>query len=106
EVEGQGFENWGGHASDKVFTPGSEGIRIVLHRLARAKFLVVDAASGAPIERFAIGASAAPPENQDPGLPDMRLRTEEHPGGAAELDAEAGKHAVFVEAPGYMRLQA
>jgi hypothetical protein len=106
EVENQGFESWGGHGSDKVYTPGTNGIRIELHRLARTKFLVVDAESGSPIERYAIGAAEVRPEDQGGSGMDARLETKDHAGGVSELDAEPGKQAVFVEAKGYVRLQA
>lgn len=104
EVKQQGFSDWGGFGSDQRWAPGSNDIRIVLHRLARTRFLVVDAASGAPIERYAIGAAEVNAQDPEGRNSSLDVRVEDHAGGACELDAEAGKCAVFVEAAGRVRV--
>ncbi len=106
EVKQRGFSEWGGHGSDKLYTPGTNDIRIVLHRLASTSFLVVDATSGAPIERYAIAVAEVGPADPRGNDANVRLETQEHPGGRVELAAEPQKHAVFVDAQGYVRLHA
>src|SRR5690606_9439506 len=85
------FEPWGGFQGREVFAPGANGIRITLKRAARMTVAVVDAVTGAAVERFEVSA----------GMHGARLAV--HPGGRVEVSAEPGpKQTLLVHAPGYV----
>jgi protocatechuate 3,4-dioxygenase beta subunit len=85
------FEPWGGRTTSTTFEPGTADLRITLKRAARMTVVVVDAATGAPVERFAVRTGM------------RRAELGDHPDGRVEVAAEPGhERTLAVEAPGYV----
>jgi hypothetical protein len=96
------FEPWGGHASKKVFDPGATDVLVQLKRAVRTTFVVVDAQSGAPIEKYAVGLSVRPdPSSNTTFHSSQELETEPRPKGECTLAADPKRHRVQIVAPGY-----
>jgi hypothetical protein len=108
EVELAGFDAFGLDDRTTLYAPGTSDLRIVLKRSANAltRFMVVDAASGAPIERFGLeierdrGSKAT--RNSWTSYR-ARPQPSHHPGGELELFARPGLDLFTVCAPGFVR---
>jgi len=95
-----------GELDSRRHAPGTDDLRIVLQRSADVltRFVVVDAASRAPVERFGIeigydGVSAS----RSGWRKDARPEPVEHRNGEVELPARPGQDVYTVVAPGYLR---
>lgn len=106
EVQLEGFESHGLGGSSQ-HEPGSDDLRIVLHRSenARTRFVVVDAATGVPVERFGIEIERDQGSAARHGWSDYRAAPtpRHHPGGTVELAARPGLDRFTLQAPGYLR---
>lgn len=100
-----GYLTWGSeHDKSVTYAPGRHDIEVVMRSLPRTRFLVVDAETGAPIERFGLEI------NEDVGSksPGMTFRTgrsptqEQHVGGIAEATGRVGIDQYVVAAEGYV----
>lgn len=97
------FRRWGGHETrGSTFAPGTDDVRIVLERVASMTFAVVDASTGAAVERFSIFAGEVGGYQVE-----HLLERGEFSGGRVELHAApAPQQRVFVRAPGYVPFEA
>jgi len=100
-----GYLTWGDEHDDAVaYEGGRRGIEVVLRSLPRTRFLVVDAGTGAPVERFGLtiladnGSRAPVKVTTGGGPPSQSAR----PGGAAEATARVGVDAYRIAADGYV----
>ncbi|HEV8111823.1 MAG TPA: carboxypeptidase-like regulatory domain-containing protein [Planctomycetota bacterium] len=101
------YEPWGGlGSSGAVFEAGQSDVRIVLKRAARFTFRVVDAGTGAPVERFGIAIERIPTQRFTWGRFSETPELEDHPGGTVERGATPSQQEVGIVAPGYAPLQA
>ncbi|MBK7877899.1 MAG: carboxypeptidase regulatory-like domain-containing protein [Planctomycetes bacterium] len=102
----QGFEPWGGHrAPETTFPPGTLDVRIVLKRVDRVRFRVVDDATSEPVTTFALALEDVPEGGRSWNRFERVPAPTEHARGEVELPARAGKQEVGVLAPGYAPLQ-
>ncbi len=100
-----GHLTWGETVGkSKLYEPGTRDLEVVLPSLPKTRFLVVDAKTGAPIERFGLtiladNGSRSPrhvfTERRPPPSAD-------HVGGVAEATARVGIDAYLVAAEGYL----
>ena len=97
------FEPWGGKPGDKVFEPGTTDVLVELKRAVRTTFAVVDARTGAPVERYGLYVLRKQNGVQQSGH--QHLRVEPHPGGECQLAADPKLHAIQIVAPGYEDLE-
>ncbi len=79
------------------YKPGTKDLRIVLKRLARRTFLVVDSRTQAPIEEFHFWLQWGEMEYVGGGL----FNYEHHTGGRVDLAVRAGFDKVEFVAPGH-----
>lgn len=101
-IEVRGDERYEPYGTDRqpgapAFAPGTRGIRVVLQRAKRFTFRVVEAATGAPLERFGLRVE------REPRLHAPYTDTGEvtdHPGGTVVAAASPGTSRVTVWAPG------
>src|SRR5688572_4451562 len=107
EVELEGFESHGLGRSAR-YEPGSDDLRIVLRRSvnARTTFVVVDAKTGAPVERFGLEIERDQGSAATNGWTSYRAdpTPRHHAGGTLDLAARPGLDRFTVQAPGYLRV--
>lgn len=95
ECKREGFEPIGVGDRSRTYAQGTADIRVVMRAGVRTRFRVVDARSGAPIERFGIAVyreNYSQPPRATPG---------DHPGGEVELAATNGLDKIAIHAPGF-----
>ncbi len=106
EVEHEGYRPWGGmRGKSATVKQGTRDFEIVLEPMAHTHFVVVDAASGVPIETFGLVLHARPSEGQQGTwrqLESPKIETHEH--GELELAADPTLHDFLAVAPGYAEL--
>ncbi|MEM6672980.1 MAG: carboxypeptidase-like regulatory domain-containing protein [Planctomycetota bacterium] len=99
------FVKWGdANDGSTLYEPGRSDIEIVMTPSEKTTFLVVDAATGEPIERFGIGIL------EDNGSKAKRRvyterrrpRPKDRPGGTRRLNARVGEDLYVVHAEGYL----
>lgn len=95
------FDAYGQSKGDTtLIEPNTKGVRVVLHRADQVLFRVVDSATRAPIESFALRIQREGPSKvglRDDGPIVAR------PGGELRTAARPGVSSVHVAAPGYAR---
>lgn len=97
---------WGAEHGDDgdLHAPGTRDLRVVMQPLPSTRFVVVDAETGAPIERFGL-AVLADNGSQAPRrvMSDRRRPTAvDRPGGIAEASARVGVDLIVVGADDYL----
>ena len=108
DVTADEHEPWDEHEHGRTFPPGSRDVEIVLATSPRTRFVVLDAETGAPIERFALrvdegAGSDALPKRYVPR--DLTLpAAERHGDGSVEHIAREGVDRVTVLAEGWLPL--
>jgi len=99
------YERWGGPDEPLAHVrPGAAELRVELRRKPEMTFVVVDAATRAPIERFWLGLRDKPASNQTVSLPNEN-EPADHPGGELRMPAASTSQELFVRAPGYAPAQ-
>jgi protocatechuate 3,4-dioxygenase beta subunit len=99
-VRAKGFEPWGDEfAGTSVFANGTSDARIVLKQRSKTRFVVLDAATRAPIERFAFaileGEGSGSGVGFSGGTPRLPA-VAERPGGVCEAFARQHVDAIVV----------
>lgn len=106
EVQGEEFEPWGGFQSDKTFDPGTTDVLVSLKRTKRTTFVVVDGASGAPIERYGLSVRDKPQKEGSYGGAFHVSEVGAHPQGEVKTIGDPERHVVCVVAPGFEDFEA
>lgn len=84
----------------RVFEPGTTNIEIELVRETETTFIVVDASSGAPVERFGISVGDKPGASHS-SITRKEIPLIAHPDGVFIAPADPKKHGIRIQASGY-----
>ncbi len=105
EAEAEGYRApAGGHPLDWV-EPAAEGLVLVLRRARTTRFVVLDADSRAPIERFGLSIEVAS-VGMTSMTPPQRPALGSYPDGEVELVAQPGADSFLAYADGYKLISA
>lgn len=101
-----GYQTWGeedGQRGNRL-EPGETDVVIVLVGMQETTFVVVDAGSGEPIERFGLSLEKASRTSWDSGGDSRAPKLADVPGGEKTLPTDAENFHALVRAPGYAPL--
>jgi len=104
-VKRDGYQSWGAeHDRSVTFPPGTTDLVVTLVSLPPIRFVVVDAESGEPIERFGLNILEENGSRSSTHVYTERRPPQSiaHPGGIAEATARVGADLFVIAADGYL----
>ena len=102
-VNAEGFDLWDSEEWDQEFSPDAGEIRVELNAAGPLEFLVVDADTDQPIERYGIEIQKGAGTEGMQFSRDADPAVQDHPGGRAVAEARDEYDRVVITAPGYER---
>jgi hypothetical protein len=104
-IEGEDPEELPAGKEPELYRAGARDVKLVLKNVERTSFLVLDAGSGKPIERYGLAVADGPGRGIQGGSDMQAPPLREHEHGLVVAHARAGLHVVRVEAPGHAPLE-